>query len=209
MYKRYGDSSYSGHYHDLTIGYPSQMVQFALMPLISADDSEDEKCEAQIESTEVNFYVWGWLESAASGDATISITAGSLALTGGAVTPQGASTETISAGALSLSGAAVYSGTGIPIATGGLNLSGEPSLLNDSSSISTGALNLTGQTVTPSISEGEVISAGTLGLGGDTVTIKEIIPITPGLWTLTGKKLTIAGEAAISLGKQLKLRLGL
>lgn len=68
----FGDTSYTDLYSD-TICYVSS--QWWLVPITKdAGDSNKEKFDAKIESTNVDFYVWGWIEET-TGTGTINLSA--------------------------------------------------------------------------------------------------------------------------------------
>ncbi len=56
--QRDGETSYTDIYGDTIKG-----GCFALFPVIDSSDTNNETCEAKIEDTGVDFYIWGWLES--------------------------------------------------------------------------------------------------------------------------------------------------
>ena len=69
--RSYGDTSYADLYGDME----DNTTDWAIFPVIDADGSENERCQAKIEDTSVDFYVWGWITEASGATAALTGTA--------------------------------------------------------------------------------------------------------------------------------------
>jgi len=197
--RRYNDTSYTDMYEDVII----DAHMYYLMPLVDADDSENERCQAKIESTEVDFYCWGYLESAAAGT-TVEATTGTIAIAGQAATVSAGTTISCTTGTVAIAGqaASIETGTTIDCATGAIAITGAPASVSAGTTISatTGAVAIAGQAA--QVSAGATIdcSTGALGVAGYAAQISAgtTIAANTGAVAITGLQASVEAGGTIS-----------
>lgn len=138
---------------------------------------------------------------AASGSTTVSVSPGSLVLTGQSVT--NTTTGVVGAGSLTLTGQSIGVVQTIAVTPGTLSLTGQDVTANTTVGVTAGSLTLTGSDVTvvpPSGSSSVTVDPGSLTLTGQSITGTVSVPVTQGDTTLTGQTIGVTITVPVDAG---------
>lgn len=139
--------------------------------------------------------------AASASTTTVTVDAGSLTLTGQAVT--NTVTAAVGAGTVTLTGQNVALQQQQPVTAGSTSLTGQSIGITITVPISPGTLSLTGSDVTvvpPSGSSTVTVDPGTLSLTGQAVTTLVTTPISEGSASLTGQDISVTTRVTVDPG---------